>query len=98
MKEDVIDDADKSVKQQANNRGKKPLLKSGQRGKVHVGPGTVAHHQVSRVYIYVPWVRFRKAKAPISGICNYSKERLAAFVNQCLQSDDLMSARLGRRG
>ena len=44
MEEDVIDDADKSVEQQANDRCKKTLLERGQRGmNEHVGTGTVAY-------------------------------------------------------
>ena len=41
MEVDVIDDADKSVNQQANGRCKNPLLKRGQEMKVHVATGTV---------------------------------------------------------
>jgi hypothetical protein len=42
--EDVIDDTDKSIEQQANDRCRKPLSKRGQGGiNVHVGIGTVAH-------------------------------------------------------
>ena len=46
MEEDVIDDADKSVEQRANDRCEKALSNRGQGGmKVHVGKGTVAWSQ-----------------------------------------------------
>jgi hypothetical protein len=44
MEEDVVDNADKSVGQQANCRYQRPLLKGGQKTmEVHVGTGTVAY-------------------------------------------------------
>jgi hypothetical protein len=52
MEVEVIDDADKSEKQQANGRRKKTLLKRGQEGMdVHLDTGTVAHWG-SRIYIW----------------------------------------------
>jgi hypothetical protein len=50
VEEDVIDDADKSVEQQANDRCKKPLSKRGQGGiEIHVGTSTVAS-EVKNIY------------------------------------------------
>jgi hypothetical protein len=50
MKVEVIDDTDKSVKQQASGRCKNPLLKRGQVGiDVHVGTGTV-DYRGSNIY------------------------------------------------
>jgi len=66
MEVDVVDDADKSVKQQANGRCKKPLLKSGQGGiRVHVGTGTVAY----RGQVYMGY-EFQKAPT-LQKLINY---------------------------
>lgn len=63
MEVDVIDDADKRVKQQANGRCKGPLLKRGQEGvKVHVQVGKarlLAVKNINTVYIWYGR-RFRK--------------------------------------
>jgi hypothetical protein len=51
MEVDIIDDADQSVKQQANGRCEKPLWKGGQGGmEVHVTQAWWGAHE-SRVYI-----------------------------------------------
>jgi hypothetical protein len=51
MEVDVIDDADQSVKQQANGRCEKPLLKGGQ-GRIEVHVAQAWWHTKSRVYIH----------------------------------------------
>ena len=63
MEVEVIDDANKGVKQKANGRCKNPLPKRWQHWQegmnVHVGTGTVAYRGVKNIYgIYSVW-RFR---------------------------------------
>ena len=68
MEENVIDDADKSVKQQANECCENPLLKRGQGGiKCHVSTGTgclPGGREYICVLVYITY-GFGKRNAPI---------------------------------
>ena len=71
MEEDVIDDADKSVEQQANERCEKPLLKRGQGIKVHVqvdtGTASLGQEYIySRPFLKVKWYPYRAVAAAIA--------------------------------